>query len=1001
MNKDGTMDTTGRIASHHRAIGVLLAVGALLVGLAQAGPARADFGLQTFTTTLSGGGAAAGAHPDLDVTIELNQEPATVLEGSLKDFEIELPPGFVGDPGAIPECTMGQVMSGQAGNPCPLDSAVGSVRVTTGFPGFPGFTNVVQSLVYNVQPYRNQPAAFGFNAAFNARLDAEVRSDGDYGITVRSSNITEVVSILKVEMTLWGVPADHNGPGAEFDMNSQRSYGGPGGGMRRPFLTNATACSGAPQPVVATVTSWQDKTRPVRVETSMPALEGCDALTFEPEVSARPDTTAPGAPAGYTVDLDVPQQESPNGRATPHLKDAVVTLPEGVTLSPSVANGLTACSSSLVGIGTRDAPQCPDSSKIGRLSITTPVLEDPLVGDAYIGEPLPGNRYRLFLVVEGAGVRVKLEGRITPDQQTGQITARFIDNPQLPFSNMHLEFNGGPRAPLANPTTCGVKTTTSELTSWAGHTVTPSDSFEITGCQPRGFAPTWSVGTINPVAGADTAFTMRVTRTDNDHEIDSISADLPPGLLGRISRVPLCSSAQAAAATCPESSRIGSTTVGAGPGSSPFYLKGRVYLTEGYKGAPYGMAFVVPAIAGPYDLGIVNVRAGITVDRITAEIAVGSDPLPRILDGIPLRIKDIRIDIDRPGFMVNPTSCASMQVLGRVTSQVPNHGVDVGNRFQVGECASLPLEPELDMTLDGKGETRDGDHPALKAVLRQTPGQTNLRNADVTLPLSLALDPDNAQALCKPEQAAARACPPGSIVGSATAVTPVLTRPLTGPVYFVEGIRRTRTGAIRRTLPKLWIPLRGEVELDLNASTDVVDDKLVTSFAQIPDAPISSFELNIAGGKNGVIVVSNADVCAGNQQATGDYTGQSGKVLKEKAAQITPLNCPTRIAKVAQSGTSLKLTVGGLRMGGRVSVSGDGVQTTRRTLKTANAATLKVPLTDSARRQLVRNKRLEVKLAVAYTPTGERKAKRMSKTVTLKYPVSSSAASERTGIRRR
>lgn len=973
-----------RIRRHLAAAAGAVAFALTLLVVGTPSPAHGAFGIApgSFSTTLST--TSAGGHPDLTTKFRMEESSPNFPDEALKELRIDLPRGFLGDPRATVECTMGQVADA-FGAPCPLESAVGEVTVTLGDTATPGNTTTINTLVYNIEPYADQPAAFAFNALVNGRLDAEVGPDGEYRIAVRTTDVPELQPILAIDMTLWGVPADHNGPGPKTDMSSGRSYGGPSNAPRREFLSNSTACAAAGEPAVMRVRSWQNPSREVRAESSFAPSTDCAALPFDPTIDIEPKNQTAGAPSGYDIEIGVPQVENPDGRETAHLKDVSVTFPEGVSLSPSVAHGLQACTNEQLGLGTRDAPACPQASKIGTISLDTPLLEDPLTGDVFIGNQLPGNRYRILLALEGSGVRVKLQGRVSPDPNTGQITATFVDNPQLPFNRIRMVLKDGPQAPLANPTSCGVKTVSTTLAAWSGKVANPSDTFAITHCPPRGFAPTWVAGTTNPAAGGDTAFTLRVARSDTDQEIDSINADLPAGLLGRISRVPVCPAARAASATCGAESQIGTTTVGAGPGPSPFYLQGRVYLTEGYKGAPYGLAFVVPAVAGPYDLGVVNVRAGISVNRTTAELSVASDPLPRILEGIPLRIKDIRVDIDRPGFMVNPTSCAPTAILGRIASTAGAMALP-SSRFQVGDCAALPLEPDLAMTLAGKGQTRDGDHPALKATLKQTAGQVNLRKAAVTLPLSLALEPDNAQALCKPQEAAARACPPGSIVGTATAVTPVLTRPLTGPVYFVEGLRRTRTGATRRTLPKLWIPLRGEVELDLNADTAIADDKLVTSFANIPDAPITSFELNIAGGKNGVIVISNADVCAANQQASGDYTGQSGKTLLEEAAQITPLNCPTRIARSAQVGTSVKLTVGGLRNGGRLSASGEDVRTTRRTLKSANAANLTVPLDGAARRKLIRDKRLEVKVSVAYRAPGSRRSKRMSKTLTLKYP---------------
>jgi hypothetical protein len=888
-----TLDTI--VPNRKRVVALALAVvGMLAVLFAVAtASARADFALVpgSFKTTLSN--AQAGGHPDLTTEFEIERDAEGTVVGSLRDFQLDLPAGFVGDPTATPKCTMGQVMN-PAQSPCPLDTAVGTVTAYIAFPGLP---NVIElrSLVYNVEEYADQPAAFGFNTLFNARLDPEVRANGDYGITVRATSVTEAVSVVGVKVTLWGVPADHNGPGPDTDMNTGRSYGGPGSGVRRAFLTNPTTCTGSPQPVTMAARSWQQPATWVSGSTAMDALTGCEALSFEPTVRARPDTTQAGAPSGYEIDLGVPQNESPDSPATAHLKDAKVVLPEGVALSPSVGSGLGACTDAQLGRQSLVAPSCPDTSKIGTLSIDTPLLEAPLTGDVFVGEPLPGNRYRLFLSAYGHGVRLKLEGRVTPDPVTGQLTTTFVDNPQLPFSNLHLDLKGGPRAPLANPTTCGTKTTTGELTSHSGVVASASDSFSVTGCEALdGFAPGWTAGSVSAVAGKASPFAMQVSRGDQDQEIDRIAVDMPEGLLGRISQVDQCSSAAAAAATCGAGSRIGTVTTGAGPGSEPLYLKGSVYLTEGYKGAPFGLSFVVPAIAGPYDLGLVSVRAPIEIDPRTAKLRVVSDPLPRILEGVPLRIRSVAVEIDRPGFMVNPTSCAEKQIAGDITS-TGGKSANVTSRYQVGECAALAYSPKLKLALTGKSQRAAGRHPGLKASLTQRAGEASNQTVRATLPNTVALDPANANALCSYEAGLAADCPAGSKIGTATARTPILDTPLRGPVYFVQGVRfDKRTGNRIRTLPTLLVKLGGEVDIHLRAKSSVSGGRLVSTFGQIPDAPVTKFNLRLKAGDGGILAVTGGrNLCATKgQTAAVSARGQNGMRRTFTTRVKTP--CATR-----------------------------------------------------------------------------------------------------------
>jgi hypothetical protein len=532
---------------------------------------------------------------------------------------------------------------------------------------------------------------------------------------------------------------------------------------------------------------------------------------------------------------------------------------------------------------------------------------------------------------------------------------------------------------LTNPQTCGPKTTRSRLTSYAGHARVSESEFVVHGCAGV-FAPSLEAGTANPLAGVFSPFTLTVRRPAGQPEIRTLAVDLPPGLVGLVAGVPLCPEPEAVSGACGRESRVGTATVQAGSGGQPYTLTGDVFLGGRYKGAPFNLIVVVRAIAGPFDLGTVVVRAPIHVDANRAKLSVPSDPLPVILEGVPVRLQTINITIDRPGFMVNATNCEPMQI-GAVIGSAGgiNHGITVPYKAQ--DCASLPLEPRLGLELTDPTQTTDGRHPGLRAHLAQRPGEAGLRQVQVKLPLSLALDPDNAQALCTPQQAEQRACPESSIIGHATAVTPALNEPLSGPVYFVEGIRQTASGQTRRTLPNLWLKLSGEVDLDLWARSDVVNDHLVTTFTSIPDAPISSFDLEIQGGRHGVLVVSNANLCEKPQVTEATFHGQNGKRLRDQIRMGLP--CGFRIAKTTRLGpTTNALSVSGIRAG-KLTVSGPGIRRTSRTIKAANVARINAQLTRSARRQLARRGRLTRRVTVTFTPAGG-KAKKLTKTVTFR-----------------
>ena len=535
------------------------------------------------------------------------------------------------------------------------------------------------------------------------------------------------------------------------------------------------------------------------------------------------------------------------------------------------------------------------------MEVDTPLLATPLTGSVFLAQQTDnpfGSLLALYIVAQGDGVLVKLPGQVAADPQTGQLTATIDNNPQLPFSDFKLDFFGGPRAALATPDTCGTFTTTSSLTPWSGEAAaTPSDSFTInTGCV-SGFSPTFSAGVQNAQAGAYSPFVLSFGRSDTDQELSQLSVTLPPGLLAKLAGVQECSeqalatissalgtgAAQLASPSCPAGSQVGTATVGAGPGSDPVFLTGSAYLTGPYEGAPYGLAVVVPAVIGPFDLGTVVVRQALFVDPETTQVKVTSDPLPSIWHGIPLRIRRVDVALNRPDFIVNPTSCAPMQI-GATLGSTSGASVPVSSRFQVGGCAALPFSPALHVALTGRHKTRSGDHPTMTATLSQGPGQANVSSAQVTLPLSLALDPRNSEHVCSyPVALAVHGgpvdCPADTIVGTASAVTPLLSQPLTGDVYLVQGIRFNSLHQQIRTLPTLLVPLRGQLALDLRASTSVDGaGRLVTTFATIPDAPVSSFTLTITGGRGGLLVITGRgrSICTKAQIATGSLGAQSG-----------------------------------------------------------------------------------------------------------------------------
>jgi hypothetical protein len=714
-------------------------------------------------------------------------------------------------------------------------------------------------------------------------VEVDVRSPGSSTCDSSSCQLVGTLSsastLLTLEgssLTLWGVPGDPSHDAQRCGENLASPKCQASSVSKAAFLTNPTNCSSGGTTSV-TATPYQGAAETVSMPVSPPT--GCDQLAMSPTLSAAPDTSQADSPAGYDIDLRVPQNEQPYSLATPTVQNVSVTLPAGTALSPAVANGLQGCTDAQFATGS-----CPDASKVGTVAITTPVLPDNLTGSVYIGAPIPGQMYRLFLVAAGDNVTLHLSGLVTPNPATGQLTTVFNQNPQLPFSDLNLRLFSGPLAALANPESCGTFTTTSDISPWSapgsGPDATPSSSFNITGCTGA-FAPTFTAGTTNPSAGAFSPFTLTFSRSDADRELSSITATLPPGLFAKIKGVPLCPNAQASAGTCSAASQVGTATVGSGAGSHPLFLSGPVYLTGPYNGGAYGLATVVPAIAGPYNLGTVVVRQSLRIDPNDAHVTAVSDPFPTILDGVPLRIKTVNLRLDRPNFIINPTSCAPSQIAGTISS-VGGAAAPVSSRFQVAGCLSLPFAPTLGINLSGKGATTSGKHPTLTATLRApSSGQANIDSAKVTLPLSLALDPKNSQVVCSVAAAAALNCPAKTIVGKASAVSPLLPDPLNGNVYLVQGIRTNKQGQQIKTLPSLLIPLKGDVALNLHAKTSVDGaGRLISTFSGIPDAAVSNFKLTINGGSKGILVVTGRgeSICKSAQHGAGQLTAHSGAV---------------------------------------------------------------------------------------------------------------------------
>jgi hypothetical protein len=887
--------------------------------------ASAEFGIAAFdggvVDSVGSAYTQAGGHPyEAATTFELNHKVDSVGNvipdgGQAKTVLVDLPAGFVGSPIAQPACSMGVFLGSAQTFNCPESAQVGLVELKVSFGADVWVFRGVP--LYNLDPSPGIAASLGFVVQrVPIFLDARVSSDGGYHVQVSANNTPEALALRVSSVRLWGVPADPIHNSERVCSGTLNTRGCSAESAPRAFLTNPTACPSAGEGLRTdlAIDSWAnpgvfdhasfvshkppgfgfDDPVPPSEWGSVQGPTGCDVVPFDPSISVQPDTSMPDSPSGLEFGVSFPQDglDNPTGLGTAHLKRAEVTFPEGMTISPSAASGLEACSDEQIGIGNENPVACPDASKVGTVTATTPLLDKPLTGALYVGsqqsdDPASGRMFRIFMALESKqrGIIVKLGGEVRTlgDEKTGagRVVTTFDSNPQVPVSNITVRLDGGARAPLATPPSCGEKTATAKLTSWAGQTVERSDTFTID-CPPGlgGFSPAFVAGSVNSTGGAFSPLGVRINRPDGQQYISGVSLGMPLGTVAKLKGVPLCSDAQANAGICPIESRIGTATVGAGPGSSPFYLSGPVALTGPYKGAPYGLAVAVRAKAGPFDLGMVVVRQAIYVDPVDARLAVVSDPLPVVLKGVPVRLRSVDVIVDRPGFTVNPTSCAAKQVVADFVSSLEATSKQAA-RFQASDCTQLGFSPKLQLQLTGKGQMIDGGHPGLKASLTQPRHQAGIKSVKVALPLSLALDPENAvsDTLCEFEegQKADPQCPKSSIVGSAKAVTPLLNKPLSGPVYFVKNVRVDKKTRRRiRTLPTLLLALRGEVALNVRATSSVEKNKLVSTFATVPDAPVTRFDLTLKGGKKGILVV-NGNACKRTKTATVILNAHNGK----------------------------------------------------------------------------------------------------------------------------
>ncbi len=863
-----------------------------------------------------------------------------VPAGEVKDVIVDLPPGFVGDTQAVARCTERQlqasVLSGgdldNRQTACPPDSTVGMAQIEGQFTAFSSGSPTANSIspIYNLVPERGYPAEFGFMYENTAVIlyASVVPSSHGYVLQIATRGIPYGLEMGNASVTFWGVPGEP--AHTPFRLkNLARGVQVPVESGTGPvaFLTNPVGCASGPVSSTAMADTWQDPGSylqdgspdlsdpawSVSGAVVYPSLGGCDLLGFSPGIVLSPSTSQADEPSGLGVVLQVPQasQFSPD-LATPTVKNISVTFPEGFSLSPSAADGLQACTAAQIGFGSALPGSCPEASTLGTVRVSTPLLASPLEGHMYLEEPgcdpcsnadaADGNMFRLFVEITGEGVVVKQPGTVYVNPATGRVTASFLDNPQLPFSELALQLKSGLRAPLATPQSCGTFTATSDFTPWSTPVTpdaTPSSSFPIDwdgrgGACPAslGLAPSFSAGTSNPDAGQFSPFTLTFGRQDREQDLAGIQVRMPPGLSGVIAGVPLCGQPQASLGTCGAASRIGTMTVAAGPGAHPFYEQGSIYLTGPYEGAPFGLSIVVPTVAGPFNLGNVVVRARIEVDPLSTALTVTSDPFPQIIDGIPLRLRTANVTIDRPGFIFNPTNCAQQHITASIYG-AQGAQASVSAPFAVAGCDGLKFTPKFTVTTSAKTSRING--ASLDAKLSFPAGsqgtQANIHSFKVELPgqLPSRLSTLRKACLARTFETNPGACPSASIIGIAKARSPLLPVTLLGPVYFVSH------GG--EAYPDLVIVLQGYgVRVDVIGSTFISKQGITsTTIKAAPDVPVSSFELYLPSGPYSALT-ANVNLCTTSLRMPTSYVAQNGAQLKQ-STKINVTGCAKRTAK--------------------------------------------------------------------------------------------------------
>jgi hypothetical protein len=910
----------------------------------------------------------AGGHPNFGITdftvkntvVENKAEKKFMLvpNGVLRHIRVDVAPGVSTNPQAVPRCTIQDFGTEEgpgvfpAPN-CPTSSIIGKNEVLVLLKAPPEPLDLpLEGKVYNLE----QPG--GLSSLFGVAIELpEFLTGGKKGIYVHTLikggveyasdyhdffeiEVSETLPLIKSRLTFEG----------------NKGIGG--------FLTNGTSCTGIGPQTTTTVTLEDNASQTEAKGFESPiGGSGCNVVPFQPTFGLEPGTSTSDAPDGITTNLTLPHDPNPEKIDSSDVATATVELPEGMTINPAAANGLEGCTRKQFGIGTRGENKCPAGSRIGTVALEVPGLPaESLRGFVYQGEPENGSGegianskppYTIFIDAESAHFNIKsrLEGVVSPNLETGRLTTTVTDNPEQPFSELILHFNGGAFAPVANPLVCGASAARGVFAPYTGTSaVLLEPPFNTTGCSssPPPFKPTQSTAALPNVGGSTTALAFTLTRPEGQQYLNKMTTTLPPGLYGKIPTVPVqCSEAQANGGTCPAGSMIGTVTVGTGSGT-PFPLTGTVFLTGPDKGAPYGLEFEVPVIAGPFNLGVERTHATINVNPYTFQVEV-SATLPTIRGGIPARIRSLTVNLNRANYILNPTNCGALSTASSITSTL-GATANISSPFQVEGCSSLAYAPSFKATTSGKFSKGNG--ASLETTINTPEGGANMKSVLVQLPKQLPSRLTTLNKACPEKTFAANplSCPAGSKVGSARANTSLLPGKMQGPAIFVSH------GG--EAFPDLDLVLEANgIRVIVTGNTKITKGITTTNFATTPDAPVSSVTVNLPLATNSALA-ANGNLCTENLVMPTTITAQNGKVFKQNT-KIGTVNCPVQIVGHKVVGTTAYLTVQ-TYSAGRVSGSGNGLSTVAKHLNGATRTQLKVPLSSSGRSHLPKSVRVRV-----------------------------------------